>query len=292
MGSQEVGKVEILRAINILAPQATATSELAPQLPTSTFEKVTPPTTRPIHNHKKFTMGSPKFSDDEYSDRDDQAERPPSDRDYRQRNDNEPTSTKSNRNRDRSRSPNRPSTTSTPASATQKPKQNFSKSFKWKSKSSSSRDAERTDFREKYRDRDPEYQPKRYGGRTDGERLVDRERGREERDRDRNRDRRDYGRRQVDYHDDSYRRGRDRRDENDDRSREDRHGGRRDEGRRRGDKPVEEKDKRRDAPPAAIPGASQEYIVVTVNDRLGTKARIPCLPSDTIGKYRLPSCPF
>jgi hypothetical protein len=38
---------------------------------------------------------------------------------------------------------------------------------------------------------------------------------------------------------------------------------------------------------AAKPSAPATFITVFVNDRLGTKAQIPCLPSDTIGKSRL-----
>jgi hypothetical protein len=28
------------------------------------------------------------------------------------------------------------------------------------------------------------------------------------------------------------------------------------------------------------------FIIVTVNDRLGTKAQIPCLPDDTVGDFK------
>jgi hypothetical protein len=35
---------------------------------------------------------------------------------------------------------------------------------------------------------------------------------------------------------------------------------------------------------APTSSASATFITVFVNDRLGTKAQIPCLPSDTIGK--------
>lgn len=41
-------------------------------------------------------------------------------------------------------------------------------------------------------------------------------------------------------------------------------------------------------PPARAAAAvqSQTYIIVTVNDRLGTKASIPCLPSDSVGDFK------
>ena len=45
------------------------------------------------------------------------------------------------------------------------------------------------------------------------------------------------------------------------------------------------KEKKASAPPAAAPG--MEMIVVNINDRLGTKSAIPCLPSDTIGQLKL-----
>lgn len=37
----------------------------------------------------------------------------------------------------------------------------------------------------------------------------------------------------------------------------------------------------------AAKGPGQEMIIVHVNDRLGTKSVIPCLPSDTIGQLKL-----
>ncbi|PHH84419.1 hypothetical protein CDD83_1966 [Cordyceps sp. RAO-2017] len=44
----------------------------------------------------------------------------------------------------------------------------------------------------------------------------------------------------------------------------------------------EKKEKR-----AAPAGVGQEMIIVNINDRLGTKSAIPCLPSDTIGQLKL-----
>lgn len=46
----------------------------------------------------------------------------------------------------------------------------------------------------------------------------------------------------------------------------------------------EKKDKK---PSAAAIAAGQELIVVNVNDRLGTKTAVPCLPGDTIGQLKL-----
>ncbi|KAL3964675.1 hypothetical protein ACCO45_001679 [Purpureocillium lilacinum] len=38
---------------------------------------------------------------------------------------------------------------------------------------------------------------------------------------------------------------------------------------------------------AAPIAPGQEMIIVHVNDRLGSKTAIPCLPSDTIGQFKL-----
>lgn len=40
------------------------------------------------------------------------------------------------------------------------------------------------------------------------------------------------------------------------------------------------------APPPRSNAAAPTFITVFVNDRLGTKAQIPCLPSDTIGDFK------
>lgn len=53
--------------------------------------------------------------------------------------------------------------------------------------------------------------------------------------------------------------------------------------RKDGEKPRKEK-KKKSAAPAAAP---QEMIIVNINDRLGTKSAIPCLPSDTVGQLKL-----
>lgn len=47
----------------------------------------------------------------------------------------------------------------------------------------------------------------------------------------------------------------------------------------------EEKEKRRAEKKSKQAMPSEELIVITVNDRLGTKAKIPCKPSDKIGEY-------
>jgi hypothetical protein len=49
-------------------------------------------------------------------------------------------------------------------------------------------------------------------------------------------------------------------------------------------KQVESKPKAQARPPPA----PATFIIVTVNDRLGTKASIPCLPSDTVGEFGSP----
>ncbi|PHH68709.1 hypothetical protein CDD80_7335 [Ophiocordyceps camponoti-rufipedis] len=59
--------------------------------------------------------------------------------------------------------------------------------------------------------------------------------------------------------------------------------GRDEERRRRSDR--DDKPRQRNPKPAAPP--PQEMIIVNVNDRLGTKSAIPCLPSDTVGQLKL-----
>lgn len=113
------------------------------------------------------------------------------------------------------------------------------------------------------------------------------------RDNNRDYDHRDNGRRDERDH---YRDRRDR-DRDQDRYRDrprhdDREG---DKGRDRGDRQeLKKKDnsqkpgkKERKAPAQAAPTSGVEMIVVNINDRLGTKSAIPCLPSDTIGQLKL-----
>jgi hypothetical protein len=157
------------------------------------------------------------------------------------------------RSRSRSRSPRR--------SPPRKPK-NFS-GLKWKN-----------DKRDGTRERDDRRRDDRGTG-------YDR---RERRDYDRDDRRRDD--RRGDERFSSDRRGDDRRrdDRRDDRRRDDRHPDRRDRERKpREDddrKPREPRDKKPAPPPVASTGECM--IIVTVNDRLGTKTQVPCLPSDPV----------
>lgn len=115
---------------------------------------------------------------------------------------------------------------------------------------------------------------------------------RERRDPDRRRDDRDRERRPRDSDRDSRRtedRERDRRPRDTSRDRRPRDSSRdrrrrsrsrdrkpRDSNRDRDSKPKEKK------PPAAPAAPSEPMILVTINDRLGTKTQVPCLPSDPI----------
>lgn len=159
------------------------------------------------------------------------------------------------RNRSRSRSPPR------------KPKS--SGGFRWKDKGSRANDSFSRDFDERNRDDAPR-------------------RSSPPRDRDRYRDRsprRDGNR-------DSYRPRSPRRDDRDryrdggDRRRSPRRDGGRDERKekRKEDKPKSDKEKEKKPKPVAAPSRAEPMIIVNVNDRLGTKAAIPCLGSDPVSK--------
>ncbi|KAL6238821.1 ubiquitin-related domain-containing protein [Aspergillus navahoensis] len=100
-------------------------------------------------------------------------------------------------------------------------------------------------------------------------RPYDRDRDRE-RDRDRYRERGDYRDRDRDRQRDNYR----------DKYRERNRDSDRDPTRA----PKEKKEKK--PKPATPTGAGEAMIIVHVNDRLGTKAAIPCLPSDTVGNFK------
>ncbi|KAF1969245.1 ubiquitin-like protein [Bimuria novae-zelandiae CBS 107.79] len=173
------------------------------------------------------------------------------------------------RSRSRSRSPRR--------SLPRRPK-NYS-GLKWKKNDRGHGD------REQARDRDD-----RRGG-YDRDRRDDRDRGyrsREDGDRGHGRDRRDDDRRR-DW--DRPRDDRDRRDRDSDRGGRDRDSDRRrdkdrDSDRRQGDRDRdrESKPKLAAAPPTAVPG--EPMIMVSVNDRLGTKAQIPCLASDPVKLFK------
>lgn len=116
------------------------------------------------------------------------------------------------------------------------------------------------------------------------------------RDSGRRRDFRDRSRSPVRNRDDDRNRdqGRSRdQDRNRDRPRSPRRqdSARKDEGEKEGEESSEQKnekkkDKKPKAPKAAV-GPGQELIVVHINDRLGTKTAVPCLPSDTVGQLKL-----
>ncbi|KAG9949917.1 hypothetical protein KCU85_g3999, partial [Aureobasidium melanogenum] len=161
------------------------------------------------------------------------------------------------RNRSRSRSPPR------------KPKS--SGGFRWKDKGSRANDSFSRDFDERNRDDAPR-------------------RSSPPRDRDRYRDRsprRDGNR-------DSYRPRSPRRDDRDryrdggDRRRSPRRDGGRDERKekRKEDKPKSDKEKEKKPKPVAAPSRAEPMIIVNVNDRLGTKAAIPCLGSDPVKAFK------
>ncbi|KAM0483216.1 hypothetical protein ACHAPX_002666 [Trichoderma viride] len=133
-----------------------------------------------------------------------------------------------------------------------------------------------------------------YDSRRD--RFRDRDQGRD-RDQDRGRGRDHGGRQRRDFRDRSRDRDRDRyggRDRNEGRPRSRsprrREPGPRDErgeAKRDTDSGKDRRDKEKKPPRAAAAAAGQEFIIVHVNDRLGTKSAIPCLPSDTVGQFKL-----
>jgi hypothetical protein len=135
--------------------------------------------------------------------------------------------------------------------------------FKWKSKKDRLDDEE-----ERPRDHEADsYKPKRYGGRDDRDR----------------RDRRDWRNDDGDAKDG-------RPDRADDKRFDRRH---RNDSRERNpdDKFGPERERPKPKPKAKEPApkpapVSMTFIMVTVNDRLGTKARIPCLPNDTVGDFK------
>jgi hypothetical protein len=137
-------------------------------------------------------------------------------------------------------------------------KQDFSKAFKYKSKDKKQQDGERASDEKSYRQRDDSYRPSRYGG------------GDKSRGEDRNR-RDDGDSRVADKFGNSVK---------------DKFGG------GGGSKKITDKfgnsaPKREEKPKApATPAGPVTYILVTVNDRLGTKATIPCMGSDTVGDFK------
>lgn len=132
--------------------------------------------------------------------------------------------------------------------------------FRWKDKRSANNDTQNEGdarLERGYRNRSPR-------------RPYDRDR---ERDRDRGHDR--Y---RSDYQDRERGGDRDRSDYRDSRDR--------DRDRDRDQRPKEKKEKKEKKPKPAPVGGGEAMIIVHVNDRLGTKAAIPCLPSDTIGNFK------
>jgi len=163
--------------------------------------------------------------------------------------------------RQRSRSPRRDDS---------RPKKQKSGGFKWKDKRSADDQANSEDksLRRGYRDRSPRRD--NYNQRErERERDGDRDRSPRRRDRDR-----DTG--------DSYRPPRDDpRTHNDNSDRVS--STNRDRPAPTSDK-AEKKDKPKKAPKAVAP--SEPMIIVNVNDRLGTKAAIPCLASDSVKAFK------
>ena len=137
--------------------------------------------------------------------------------------------------------------------------------FRWKDKRPRDNDERRDDRRpherRDYRDRSP----RNWGSDRERGRDRDRDRGRE-RDYDRRRDRDDRRERRPR----AERSSSDKKDKNDTENKDK-------------DKPAR-KEKKVSAPKAA---STEEMIIVNVNDRLGTKAAIPCLPSDTVAQLKL-----
>lgn len=140
-------------------------------------------------------------------------------------------------------------------------KQDFSKAFKYKSKDKK-QDGERGSEEKSYRQRDDSYRPSRYGG-------GDKNRGED-------RNRRDEGDSRVA---DKFGNGV-----------KDKFGGGGGGGassKKSTDKFGNAAPRREDKPkPLPAPTGPLTFILVTVNDRLGTKATVPCLASDTVGDFK------
>jgi hypothetical protein len=138
--------------------------------------------------------------------------------------------------------------------------------FRWKDQRprDGGQDRGQSDRRRDFRDRSP----RRDGDRSrnyDRDRDSYRDRGRyQDGDRDRNRDR---------QRDSDRDRDRDREGESSRAS--------------RSDAKDEKKDEKKKKKKVASIAPGQELIVVNINDRLGTKTAVPCLPSDTVGQLKL-----
>ncbi|OAQ70198.1 ubiquitin-like protein (HubA) [Pochonia chlamydosporia 170] len=147
--------------------------------------------------------------------------------------------------------------------------------FRWKDNNRRNDDRDsgrRRDFRDRSRDRDSGRDRGRGYRDGDGDRDRDRYRdGPRDRNRDRERDNRD---RDHKGNRDDNRRG-------PDRLRSPRRNDR--DSRDKGDSKKEKASK-----PAPAPAAGgEEMIIVHVNDRLGSKSAVPCLPSDTVGQFKI-----
>jgi len=143
--------------------------------------------------------------------------------------------------------------------------------------------------------RSPPRKPKNFSGlKWKNDKRDDRDREDRRRDDRGGRERGDYDRddrRRDDRHPD--RRGGDdrRRDDRrgDDRRRDDRRDvRRRDDGDRKPRSSSKDKSKKdKDPKPAPAPASNEPMIIVTINDRLGTKTQVPCLPSDPVRVLKL-----
>jgi len=123
--------------------------------------------------------------------------------------------------------------------------------FKWKDKSAK----EPKDSKDDYRDRSDGYRPNRY-----------------RKDEDDPSKSRDYRRSDRDF-----------RSENEIPKPDDSSGKRKQERREKKEKSSATDDTKKPVKTQATSTAASTFITVFVNDRLGTRAQIPCLPSDTIG---------
>ncbi|KAI1878918.1 hypothetical protein JX265_003095 [Neoarthrinium moseri] len=144
------------------------------------------------------------------------------------------------------------------------------------------RRGDRADRGDRDRDDRPRPRKKNFGGFAYKDKRRD-EGGRDDRDRD---DDRRGGGSYRGYRDRSRsprRRPRDRDEDRDRGGRDDRRGGRSEDT----TKPPKRPAAASSSSNAAAAAPNQGFIVVWVNDRLGTKEAIPCLPSDTVGQFKI-----
>lgn len=129
-----------------------------------------------------------------------------------------------------------------------KKKKSLGKGFNFAKKPAT--DAEEEIDKRQYRDREEEYRPRRFGGKDDRSKNAERRKERE------------------------------------DAARRNDHAPPKRPAARQDEKPEDRKDGQSKKPKPVVPTSSVPYILVTVNDRLGTKTTVPCLPSDTIGDFK------